>query len=244
MKFLTNLFIALLIISSVTFSQGISELRMEIKNASLKPEDLSTPNVAQLNSEKKSPALAILYSALLPGMGELYAGNYSLGQYLTITEAVLWGAYFGIEKYGDWKKESYQSYAKSIGGVDLTNKDEDYFAKIADYRDIDQYNEEMSAQRNFKAMYNTDSHYWKWETTSERRAYRTMWVSSQVSYNNLRFVVGGMILNRIASIINAVRLVTAYNKNQQTSNSWNMNIDYSLDENAPSNLSLNLQLQF
>jgi hypothetical protein len=217
---------------------------MEIKRTDFNNEYSLSSVLTKASFDKKSPALAILYSALLPGMGELYAGNYSLGQYLTITEAVLWGTYIGIEKYGDWKKESYQSYAKSVGGVDLTNKDEEYFAKIADYRDINQYNEEMSAQRNLKAMYNSESHYWKWATTSERRIYRSMWVSSQVSYNNLRFVVGGMILNRIASIINAVRLVTAYNKSQQADNSWNMNLGYSLDENAPSNLSLNFQLQF
>jgi hypothetical protein len=244
MKFSTLHLLLFLMVSQLTFPQSISQMKMELKGTDFQKEEIQQSHGVQFNFEKKSPALAILYSALLPGMGELYAGNYSLGQYLTITEAVLWGTYIGIEKYGDWKKESYQSYAKSAGGVDLTNKNEEYFAKIADYRDIVQYNEEMSAQRNFKAMYNSESHYWNWATTSERRTYRSMWVSSQVSYNNLRFVVGGMILNRIASIINAVRLVTAYNKSQQANNSWNMNVNYSLDEYSPSNLSVNFQLQF
>ncbi|HRI46450.1 MAG TPA: hypothetical protein PK559_05025 [Ignavibacteriaceae bacterium] len=225
-----------------TPGQSISQLKNDFHSTTkVVLENTDNLQISE-NRERKNPGLAILYSALLPGMGELYAGDYSIGQYLTITEVALWGTYYGVEKYGDWKKDNYLSYAKSEGGVDLTNKNDEYFAKIGDYRDIYQYNDEMSAQRNFKAMYSTDTHFWKWEATSNRRAYRSLWVSSQVSYNNLRFVVGGMILNRIASIINAVRLVTAYNKNQ--SSNWNVSVGYSPNLINQSNLNLNLNLQF
>jgi hypothetical protein len=40
------------------------------------------------DTQRKSPALAILYSILLPGMGELYAGDYSSGKYFTIADGV------------------------------------------------------------------------------------------------------------------------------------------------------------
>jgi hypothetical protein len=39
-----------------------------------------------------------------------------------------------------------------------------------------------------------------------------MWVASQQANNNLRFVIGAMLLNRLVSVVNAVRSVTAYNR--------------------------------
>jgi len=39
-----------------------------------------------------------------------------------------------------------------------------------------------------------------------------MWVSSENAFNNVRFAVGALILNRLASAVNAVRLVAAYNR--------------------------------
>jgi len=54
--------------------------------------------------KKKSNGLAILYSMILPGMGELYAGSYDSGIYFTIADGVLWGTYVGMNVYGTGKK--------------------------------------------------------------------------------------------------------------------------------------------
>jgi len=65
-----------------------------------------------------------------------------------------------------------------------------------------------------------------------------MWVSSEQAHNDLRFVVGAMILNRIASMINAVRLVSAYNKRQSPNMSWNVSVGLRNQRNLPTSLSL------
>jgi len=62
--------------------------------------------------------------------------------------------------------------------------------------------------------------------------------------NNLRFVVGGLILNRVISAINAVRLVAAYNKSQTTDLSWNVSVSVSNPETLPSSLLFNFQTEF
>ena len=93
----------------------------------------------ETNPAKKNIALAILYSALLPGMGELYANNYQSGKYFTIADVALVGVYFGVNTYGDWKKENYKSFATTYGGISLTSKNDDYFATIGNYKNIYQY---------------------------------------------------------------------------------------------------------
>jgi hypothetical protein len=49
---------------------------------------------------ERSVTLAVLYSLLLPGMGELYAGNFSSGKYYLIADAGLWLGYGGFQYYG------------------------------------------------------------------------------------------------------------------------------------------------
>ena len=135
---------------------------------------------------------------MLPGMGELYADSYESGKYFTIAEGVMWGTYIGINTYGNWQKDRYKSFAAANGGVNVEGKDDDYFATISEYLSIEQFNNEKALERNFTEMLNENQYFWKW-SSEDRRTYRSMWVSSEQAYNNLRFVVGAMIINRIAS---------------------------------------------
>ena len=188
---------------------------------------------------KKNIALAILYSAILPGMGELYANNYESGKYFTIADAALIGVYFGVNTFGGWKKENYKSFAQTYGGISLDNKNDDYFSTIGSYKNIDQYNDEKALEQRYNEMFDKNIMNWKWETETQRREYRGMWLSSQRAYNNLQFVAGAMLINRLVSIINAVRSVVAYNKNIEQQTSWNFYFDANPNPMALKNFSLN-----
>ncbi len=71
-----------------------------------------------------------------------------------------------------------------------------------------------------------------------------MWVSSESAYNNLRFVAGALILNRIISIINVVRLVNAYNNRQSSEMGWNVSVGVNNYPTLPTSLSFNFQTNF
>jgi hypothetical protein len=71
-----------------------------------------------------------------------------------------------------------------------------------------------------------------------------MWNSSETANNNIRFVVGGLILNRIVSAINAARLVSSYNKSLEEEVSWNFSVGFMNQPNLPTSLSLNVQKSF
>lgn len=194
---------------------------------------------------KKNTGVAILLSMLLPGMGELYAGNYSSGKYFTAADVSLWGIYWGMDTYGNWQKKNYIAYAASTAGVNSTGKDADYYANIGIYFNSTNYNNDMALQGNFNKMYNSPDQAWSWPSNIDRKNYRTMWSSSEQAHNNLRFVVGALILNRIISVINAVRLVAAHNKNIKSEEvGWNVSFGVQNYETLPTQLKFNFQTNF
>lgn len=194
----------------------------------------SVPNeLLQAAPGKKNAGLAILYSVLLPGMGELYAEGYESGKYFTIAEAALWVTYGGMRYYSNRQRDNYFAYAESYGGVtNMGGKNGDFYADIGNYLNISDFNDDMARQGRFEKMYNLTTHFWSWNSNSDRKSYRELWTSSESWSNNLRFVVGGMILNRIASAINAVRLVSRYNRGVESS--WNFWFDYDLAQGGVS----------
>lgn len=235
----------IILLSVVTFAQvtpkkSLIEMKSEMKSSSIKLNENQLPGSSG-SSEKKSVGLAILYSLLLPGMGELYAGNYQSGKYFTIAEAALWGTYIGINTYGNWQKDNYKKFAASNGGVTASNKDDDYYANIGSYKDIDQYNNDMSFNRDYGAMYDPNTQYFKWNTTEDRKKYRTMWISSENAYNNLRFAVGTLIVNRIVSAVNAWRATVSYNKRLNPENV--MSFSVGVGDGISSLNGINLQMR-
>ncbi|HEY6627154.1 MAG TPA: hypothetical protein VIZ21_09375, partial [Ignavibacteriaceae bacterium] len=142
------------------------------------------------------------------------------------------------------QEDNYKSYAATRAGVIHENKDEDYYANIGDYTSVYSYNDQKALERNFDEMYDEEVNFWKWNSTDERRTYRDMWNSSETASNNIQFVVGGLILNRIVSAINAARLVSSYNSRLEEEVSWNFSVGFMSQPNLPTSLTLNVQKSF
>ena len=231
--------ILLLLLCSTKFNAQSLAINTESDNAKLKSGTFNF----QLN-EKKNAGLAIAYSLLLPGMGELYADGYDSGIYFTVADGVFWGALAGLNIYGNWQQDNYKSFAQSNGGISNAGKDEDYYANISSYLSIYEYNRGKELNREFDQVYDVKTHFWNWENNNERRKYREMWSSSENAYNSIRFAVGALVLNRIVSAINAVRLVNKYNKGLEENLSWNISVGLVTDPNLPSGISLSFVKTF
>lgn len=250
-----NIIILLLIISSTVFSQtAISQTAISgsllLRNDAERIEK-SSPRQLPITATEKAPskksgALAVLYSLVLPGMGELYAGSYETGKYFTIAEGVIWGVFIGYNTYGNWQRDNYKAFASSKAGVNSSGKDADYYANLGDYVSLEEYNRRMGLNGEFNKQYNDQVQYnWNWKTESQLREYRKMWVSSEQSFNNIRFAVGALIVNRLVSAFNAARLARSYNKNlENTETGWNMSVGFDPSPNATSSMSLNFQTRF
>lgn len=220
--------------------KSLYELRAELQlNSGLQLQ----PEIFLDQPGEKKTGLAILYSLLLPGMGELYAGDYSFGQYLTIADGILWGVLFGFDIYGTRMESNYKNFAETKGGANIEGKNEKYYADLGNYLDIEQYNRRQELDRNFAGVYD-DSYYWKWDSQEERREYRRMWKSSENAYNNIRFAAGALILNRIVSAINAVRLTVKHNRNLEQQTSWNISFGVNKEPLLPTQMIMNIQTSF
>ena len=240
-----RIILLILIVSSIVKPQQSESLLSLKSKLQLNHSPESSINYQSFNSEqnlfnKKNPGLAILYSLILPGMGELYADGFESGKYYTIADGLLWGTLAGFNIYGNWREKNYRSFAETNAGVKLEGKESDFFANIGSYLSVEDYNKEMELNRKFSKVYNPEIYYWNWKSSDLRRDYREMWSSSENAYNNMRFVAGALILNRLISAINAVRLVSIYNKNlEEEQLSWNFYFTTQQYATLPQSLHIN-----
>ncbi len=216
--------VIVLLFAGLTGAQSLQKdftAKFNISNSAFENGSEAGNPMPEVTFRKKKTGIAILYSLLLPGMGELYADSYESGKYFTIADAALWGTLAGFEIYGKWQENNYKAYAKAYGGVNPEGKDDKYFADIGNYIDIYQYNRDKELNRDFNAVYDEQNFFWQWRSQAQRREYRGIWKASENAYNSIRFVAGALILNRVASAINAVRLVVKHNKKVKEKHAWN-----------------------
>lgn len=78
-----------------------------------KPLEAQQLNLQQ-PSDRKSPILAGLFSAIIPGSGELYAGEYWKAAIFGVLEAGLITAAIVYNNKGDIKTEEFENYADNV----------------------------------------------------------------------------------------------------------------------------------
>lgn len=157
------------------------------------------------DGNRKSVSKAILYSALLPGMGEFYVGSRKKARYFFAVEAISWLGFLSYHTYGNWKEDDYISFARERAGARLEDKDKLFHDWVGFYDDIDQFNEFGRVQdRERPYLVDNESNHWRWRSRTDKAAYRELKNSSREAFRRRDFTVGVMILNRIVSIIDAV----------------------------------------
>jgi hypothetical protein len=161
---------------------------------------------------KKSVGLAVIYSLLLPGMGELYAGDYSSGKFFTGADGVLWLSLYAVDAHANSIQDDARTYAALHAGFDPAGKDDEYYSDVGNFNDVYAFNEQVLRDRDAYKLYDpTSPDYWKWDAESNREVYRGQRVEADGMFNNTRFVVAGLLANRVLSAINAARIVIAGN---------------------------------
>lgn len=171
--------------------------------AMLLPREAEAPEKA----EGPSPGRAFLYSLVLPGAGQIYAGSGKMAQIFLGSEGLLWATFLTFRAYGHSKQSDYRNYAAVHAGITNAGKDYDYYVAIENYNDIRAYNEAKLQQRAVDEMYPEDAiHSWEWDSEASREAYERMRISSDRAFRRSLFVVGGIVVNHLVSGIDAVRL--------------------------------------
>ena len=208
--------VVILSISELALGQNsITVLRHEIVSQRSDAATLaifSTENIA--SPAKKNQALAVVYSLLLPGMGELYADRFDNGRYSLVAEAALWLTYASFQQYGTWLQGDARSFASAHAGAVPSGKDDQFYVNLGNFSNMYDYNDKKLRDRNISEVYDpSQGYFWNWDSDVSRQRFRSLRISSDKVINNSRFVIGAIVVNHILSALNAARLARHFNKN-------------------------------
>ena len=178
------------------------------------------------NSDK-NVFMAVGASALLPGMGELYLGEQKLVRPFVWTDLALWVAAIGSYVVGDRYVSSAHNYAVRHAGF-TGNKNVSLLNTVGAYRsrsgvfgqnsspDMNEdYNQAMiRSGKEIDAEFSKDIQ-WDWggsenpETTEHIEEFKSRMRHYRVSRIVFQVSVGALILNRVVSMLDAVRIYRA-----------------------------------
>jgi hypothetical protein len=176
-------------------------------------------DLQQSAPDQKSVFRSVVYSLVLPGMGELYAGGFDNGKYFLMAESGLWMTFASFELYGNWLQNDARRFAAAHGSASIDGKDDQFFVNVGNFSSVYDYNEKKLRDRDVVDVYDPNgSYFWQWDNDQSRLRFRDLRVKSDNVFNNVRFVVGAIIVNHIASAINAARV--AINKNKDLADDW------------------------
>jgi hypothetical protein len=186
-----------------------------------------TEAIKTVKKSKKSPGLALIYSLVVPGMGQLYTNRFDIGKYFLISEAALWLGYASFTIYGNWLKNDAYNYAIIHAGINKNGKDDDFFINIGNYDNVDQYNNERLLYGEYDKLYSAANGwgFW-WDTPENRRRYREDRIAGERTLNDRIFITGAILLNHVISGISALILTNKYNDEiEKTSGGIRVNAD-------------------
>lgn len=183
-----------------------------------------------LAGKELSVKKAMLYSAMVPGLGEMYSQSYSKGAIFLAAESAIIFSYFRMKSERDWAINSYKQYAFSVVGVPK-NMDDAYYQLIQNYMSSEEYNDDIIRDaRNYFLIYLTDpegyeayletylipeENSWHWDNNNKWSEYRKLRLKKQDYEIYSNFAFAAAILNRIISVIDSAMEVKKNNRSRQ-----------------------------
>jgi len=203
--------------SKIQKSESISDLKEKVLKAESNSKELSFQNFEA--KSKKSPALALLFSVILPGAGHFYIDRMDVGKYFLGLDAASWIGLGALNIYGDDVRDESRTFSRQHAGINtLDNKSDDYFTDIGSFDNIYEYNNDKLTRGQYELLYDVNTYYWNWDDSQNKNIYEAQRKSSERIYNT-RIVFGSILItNRIISGISALLLANKENKKSTTLN--------------------------
>jgi hypothetical protein len=165
---------------------------------------------------------AILYSLVLPGWGDYYAGHTYRARYFFIAEAAAWGSFtvFRIQAHRD--ENRYKDFAVQFAGVARTDHSDDFYVEMRGWDSSDEYEayikavgrSELGTDVGADALdrYYTDNRVsdfepWQWESFDRRLQYAELRSASKNAYRRSHFSLAAAAVNRVVSAVFAYQAV-------------------------------------
>ncbi len=187
-----------------------------------KPERSSAAGV----SGRKNPMVALLMSAILPGLGELHMGHTARARAFMSAEAAIWTGYLTFTIQEGMRTHDYEEYALIFADVPEGASGE-YYQDVADYMRSEgenSFNEAVRADArslfpddlDAQRQYLTENGYfgslaWEWGDRDRLDGYRDLRHDAAVSRRNAFYMTGLAVLNRAFSAIDSAWMARRHN---------------------------------
>jgi hypothetical protein len=186
-------------------------------------------------SRSINPRKALLFSLLLPGVGEMYMGHKGRATGFFVTEGAIWAHFAAWEVAGHLRKDDYIEQARLNAGVGVSSESDDYWRLVGIYdrssgTGPDTYEESLrrdarlefpndpAAQDAFVAeRLPVGSRAWDWTSSALQGSYVDTRQNATRAFNRAKFSFALAILNRIASAIDTQILHRSDTRSGQSS---------------------------
>jgi hypothetical protein len=169
--------------------------------------------------ETKSTSKAVLYSLLLPGLGQWYLGEKRQAKIFFALDAVILTSFIVFTVQANLREEEYQEYARAFAGITAAHSD-DYYGILTQYDSFQKYKDEIKSEGRLLLYPNVDTatleqyfvdhriadyEAWIWQTADHRRAYQDRRAASKTADRRALYSVAAALANRVASAFFAYR---------------------------------------
>ncbi|HEX5131998.1 MAG TPA: hypothetical protein VFX92_05885 [Candidatus Krumholzibacteria bacterium] len=180
-------------------------------------------------AEPISPGKAVLYSLLLPGLGDYQLGHKERASMFFAIEGGIWISYVVFKQQGSGREDEYQQMAVRFAGVDRTGHSDDFYATLREYDNSNVYEADIKDDGRYDLrqvltadqmeqyfIENRLEDYvpWQWESNDYRLQYSEVRSSSKTAYRRADYMLAAAAANRVASAI--VAFASARAANQQS----------------------------
>jgi hypothetical protein len=218
-------------------------LRFVPETEPLSAGDYQSPGTVS-GFEPLSAKRAVLYSLLLPGLGDYYAGHKTRATAFFMIEAGIWISYGTMKSQSNQREDAFQDMAVRYAGVSATGLSDDYYSTIGQYNTHRVYESEFKKEHRFdiwpdvgyEAMEQyyvenrvTDFEEWVWQSEIHRQDFRELRSSSRLSDRRAEYMFALAAANRIAAALFSYHAVVTCNNSGEIQTSG-----YRLDFSTPS----------
>ncbi len=188
----------------------------------------------------------IFLSLLVPGLGEYAAGNKKAAKFFFGTEILLWSGFYASQTYLNVLQDDLESYAaRHAGVIDADGKGDQYWIDIGLSPDIYTFNANKLLERDLDGRYeeNRDNE-WVWDSEDNQITYAQKRIDRVDWKKNANLIVGGLVLNRIISAIDVIRIVRKNRNLENQARQSYLNLRYTELANEGKALRMNLTVLF
>ena len=163
--------------------------------------------------DQVSVTKATLFSFVLPGAGQWYAGERNRAGIFLASEGIAWAAFGYFQTVGAVKRTDYLAYARANAGIDPTGKGDEFYRILSFYDSREEYNSAGRIIEPSRPHY-PDIAYWDWQWKSSKalEEYRKLRNQSNEAYNRGKFALGALLLNRLVAAVDAWRTAKSVNR--------------------------------